>query len=73
VSTLDPAHVDRVLRELQAAEQKRQTVDPLLPTRLMMDRIAVDDFFRRIEHESGHNVDLIGAGIGAVVGMLTAD
>jgi hypothetical protein len=72
VSTLDPAHVERVLRELHAAAKKHQTVDPLLPARLLMDRMAVDDFFRRIEHESGRNVDLIGAGIGAVLGMLTA-
>ena len=72
VSTLDPAHVERVLRELHAAEEKRQTVDPLLPARLLMDRLAVDDFFRRIEHESGRNVDLVGAGIGAVLGMLAA-
>jgi hypothetical protein len=73
VSTLDPAHVERVLRELHAAEQKRQTVDPLLPARLLMDRLAVDDFFRRIDRESGRNVDLIGVGIGAVLDMLSAD
>lgn len=76
VSTLDPAHVDRVLRELRAAEDERGTVDPTLPARLAMDRMAVDDFFRRIEHESGRTVELgaavglVGAGIGVVLGML---
>ena len=70
VSTLDPAHVDRVLRELRTAEDKRQTVDPFLPARLVMDRLAVEGFFRQIEHESGRNVDLVGAGIGAVLEML---
>lgn len=74
VSTLDPANVERVVRELQAAEEKRHTVDPALPAHLLMDRIAVDDFFRRVQHESQGGldlgVDLVGAGIGAVLGML---
>jgi hypothetical protein len=78
VSTLDAAHVERVLRELHAAEEKRQTVDPMLPARLAMDRIAVDDFFRRIQRASDYGVDtttgldLVGAGIGAVLGMMGA-
>ncbi len=77
VSTLDPAHVDRVVRELRAAEERRRTVDPSLPARLAMDRMAVDGFFQRIERESGRSlaggggIDLVGAGIAAMVGMLT--
>jgi hypothetical protein len=76
VSTLDPANVERVVRELEAAEEKRRTVDPTLPARLVMDRMAVDEFFRRIHSESGRGLelgaglDLVGAGIGAVLGML---
>lgn len=76
VSTLDPTHVDRVLRDLRVAEDKRGTVDPTLPARLAMDRMAVDDFFRRVERESRTGVELdvavglVGAGIGAVLGML---
>ncbi len=77
VSTLDPAHVERVLRELRAAEEKRGTVDPTLPARLVMDRMRTAEFFRRIERESGGGVELgavgiglVGAGIGAVLGML---
>lgn len=77
VSTLDPQHVERIVRELRAAEEKRQTVDPTLPARLAMDRMAVDGFFRRIERESDRRIDLnagfdlVGAGIGAVLGMLS--
>lgn len=77
VSTLDPAHVDQVLRDLHAAEEKRGTVDPTLPARLAMDRMQVDELFRRIEHESGRGslelgagLGLVGAGIGVVLGML---
>jgi hypothetical protein len=76
VSTLDPAHVEHVVRELRAAEEKRHNVDPMLPARLIMDKLAVDDFFRRIQRDSGRGfevgggVDLVGAGIGAVLGML---
>ncbi len=79
VSTLDPAHVERIVDELRAAQAKRETVDPTLPARLVTDRMAVDDFFRRIQRESGRNVDLgggldlVGAGIGAVLGMLTGN
>ncbi len=79
VSTLDPAHVERVVRELRAAEEKRGTVDSTLPARLAMDRMATDRFFHAIERESGRSVDvqggvdLIGAGIGAVLGMLAGD
>jgi hypothetical protein len=76
VSTLDPAHVERMVGALKAAEEKRRSVDPTLPARLAMDRMAVDNFFQRIERESGRSVDvsvglgLVGAGIAAVVGML---
>ena len=79
VSTLDPRHVDRLVRELHAAEEKRQTVDPQLGMRLAMDRLAVDRFFHGIERESGRSLDgsvglsLVGAGIAAVVGMLAGE
>ena len=80
VSTLDPEHVDRMLGELRAAEERRHTVDPTLPARLAMDRLAVDRLFRQIERESGRaelevgvGLGLVGAGIAAVVGMLASD
>lgn len=77
VSTLDPMHVERIVRELRDAEEKRQTVDPALPARLAMDRMTTDRFFHAIERESGRNVDLqggvdlIGAGIGAMLDLLS--
>jgi hypothetical protein len=55
VSTLDPAHVDQVVCELRAAEERRRTVDPTLPARLVMDRMAVDRFLHGIERESGRS------------------
>lgn len=79
VSTLDPEHVERVVQALAAAAEKRRTVDPTLPARLAMDRMAVDRFFQRIERESGrsphvgHGIDLVDAGIGAVLDLLTGD
>jgi hypothetical protein len=78
VSTLDPKHVDSVVRELRAAETKRTTVDPTLPARLAMDRVAVHRFFDDVARQSGRELDsaaaigLVGAGIAAVVGMLTS-
>lgn len=79
VSTLDPQHVDRIVRELRAAEEKRQTVDPQLGVRLATDRLAVDRFFHSLERESGRSFDagagisIVGAGIAAVVGMLAGE
>jgi len=78
VATLDPANVERVVRELKAAEDKRHVVDPTLPARLAADRLEVDDFFRRIEGPSGGALEvgaafgLVAAGIGAVLGMLAS-
>lgn len=66
VSTLDPTHVDQVVRDLRAAEEKRSHVDPMLPARLAMDRLAVDGFFKRVERESGNTELVLGAGLVAV-------
>ena len=45
VSTLDAHQVDKIVHELQAAEAERQTIDPALPARLVMDRLDVDRFY----------------------------
>ena len=77
VSTLDPHHVDEVVRDLRAAEEKREHVDPTLPARLAMDKLEVDKLFQRVAHESdGGKLEvalgagLIAAGIAAVVDMM---
>ncbi|MBI5628758.1 MAG: zf-TFIIB domain-containing protein [Candidatus Rokubacteria bacterium] len=75
ISVLDSAQVERVVHELRAADERRQTADPLLPARLMMDRLAVESFFRKIEGESSadtSSLGLVGTGIAALVGMMTA-
>jgi hypothetical protein len=77
VSMLDPKHVDQVVRDLRAAEEKRSHVDPTLPARLVMDRLAVDGFFKRVERESGTTelalgAGLVAAGIAAVVEMMSS-
>ncbi len=75
ISVLDPAQVERVVQELRAAEERRQTVDPHLPARLVMDRLAVESFFRNVEgerHANASSLGLVGTGIAALVGMLTA-
>ena len=78
VSTLDPKHVDEVVRDLRAAEAKHDHVDPTLPARLAMDKLEVDKFFQRVQHESGSgklevalNAGLIAAGIAAVVDVIS--
>lgn len=76
VSTLDPTHVDQVVRDLQSAEKQREHVDPTLSARLLMDKLAVDRFFRDVEHRSSGTeialgAGLVAAGIAAVVEMMS--
>ena len=46
LSMLDPEQVQAVVRQLQAAEQRRTTVDPTLAARLVEDRRALEQAFR---------------------------
>jgi hypothetical protein len=74
ISVLDAAQVERIVQDLRAAEKRRQTVDPLLPARLVMDRRAVESFFRKLEgerHGDASGIGLVGTGIAAFVTMLS--
>jgi hypothetical protein len=82
VSLLDPRQLERTVAELQAAEERRRTVDPDLPVRLMMDRLRTERYFRRLEG-GGRLADLddvdladpfglVEAGVGAVARALRA-
>lgn len=73
VSVLDAQQVERVVRDLQAAEERRRTVDPQLPARLVMDRLAVESFFRSVDSgrsAPSSDLGLVGTGIAALVTML---
>jgi hypothetical protein len=84
VSTLDAEQVSRVVRELREAEEKRRTVDPALPLRLLHDRLEVERIFNRLRPDvtrlglpaspdPGVAVGLVEAGLDAVARWLKGD
>jgi hypothetical protein len=77
VSILDPGQVERVVAELRRAEEKRTSVDPALPLRLMTDRLAVEGLFQELDRRSAWSdiagsLGLVDAGLAAVAEFLTS-
>ncbi|HEU4367057.1 MAG TPA: zf-TFIIB domain-containing protein [Methylomirabilota bacterium] len=77
LSMLDPDQVQKVVGELQRAEERRTTVDPALPARLVTDRASIERAFRRVPGEVqrldlGASFGLVESGISALVRLLSA-
>jgi hypothetical protein len=79
VSMLDPHQVDTIVRGLKDAEAKRQTIDPALPARLVMDRLDVERLWQALDTPHGQSAEatvqvrlpgLLEAGIAAVADLL---
>lgn len=71
VSMLDPGQLERTVAELKAAEDKRQTVDPTLGARLVLDRLAVERSLGPTESAAGaRGHGLLDAGLDALLEML---
>lgn len=71
VSMLDPDQVEKTVRELQRAEERRTTEDPALAARLLMDRLEVSRLFRDLDL-GGRRRGLIETGIDVVASLLSA-
>ena len=76
VSIVDPRQIEKIVHDLQAAEAKRQTVDPKLSARLVMDQLEVDRLWHQLDSIHGRKVEarlpgLLEAGIAAVADLLT--
>ena len=75
VSILDPAQMEKMVAELKQQEAKRQTVDPMLPMRLMTERLDAEVLFKKLDRRSswaaGHGPDLLDIGIAAVAELLS--
>ncbi len=76
VSVVDPRQIEKIVHVLQAAEAKRQTVDPQLSARLVMDQLEVDRLWHQLDSIHGRKVEtrlpgLLEAGIAAVADLLT--
>ncbi len=75
VSIVDPRQIEKIVHGLQAAEAKRQTIDPKLPARLAMDQLEVERLWHRLDSIHGRSVEaripgLLEAGIAAVADLL---
>jgi Transcription factor zinc-finger len=76
LSMLDPEQVQAVVRQLQAAEQRRTTVDPTLAARLVEDRRALEQAFRAPTDlrslDLGGAFGVVEAGIAALASLMDA-
>jgi Zn-finger nucleic acid-binding protein len=75
LSMLDPDQVQKVVRELQRAEEHRTTVDPTFAARLVTDRATLEKAFREVPTEV-QRVDLtsfglVESGVSALVRLLS--
>lgn len=79
ISGIDPEQVQRALAQLQQQDLKRQSPDPALASRLMMDRLQSETFYDRLDRERHGRrgfgrrggFDLIDEGISAIIDLLT--
>lgn len=71
LSMLDAEQLQRTVAALDAAETRRLTIDPTLPARLTLDRLAVERTFREAGvAEERLDLGLVDAGLRAVVQAL---
>ena len=76
LSVLDAQQVQKIVDELRAAEEKRQSVDPTLPARLLMDQLEVERFYRQLDSAQSHHgarpqaAGLVEQGLAAIVDLL---
>jgi hypothetical protein len=66
VSILDASQVEKVVADLKQAEERRQTVDPTLAARLVMDRLAAERRWNQLELRPGWDAGVLGGGQGIV-------
>jgi Zn-finger nucleic acid-binding protein len=75
LSMLDPDQVQKVVRELQRAEEHRTTVDPTFATRLVTDRATLEKAFRDMPAEVQRmdltSFGLVESGVSALVRLLS--
>jgi hypothetical protein len=75
LSMLDPEQVQKVVRDLQQAEQRRTTVDPTVAARLVADRATLERAFRTIPGESGRldtgSFGFVESGLSALVALFS--
>jgi ribosomal protein S27AE len=78
IAMLDPEQLANTISELEAAEQKRQTLDPSLPLRLAHERLKAERVFTDIAanaraHPGGWtSLSLVDTGLSSIVHVLDA-
>jgi DNA-directed RNA polymerase subunit RPC12/RpoP len=75
IAMLDPHQFEMTLRKLQQEEKERQAGDPLLPTKLVLDRLKAESDWNRWTRQSNETsvtldfLDLVQEGITTVVDL----
>ncbi len=78
IAMLDPEQLAITISELEAAAQKRQTVDPLLPLRLAHGRLKAERVFAEMATKARAHVggwtslNLVDTGLSSIVHVLDA-
>lgn len=71
LSMLDPGQLERTVAELRAEEERRQTVDPQLAARLVLDRLTVERSLGPTQAPTGaRGHGLLDAGLDALLEVL---
>jgi Zn-finger nucleic acid-binding protein len=65
ISMLDPDQVKSTLAELQAADARRQQIDPALPLTLMAERLKTERVFEKARRTGGRSLHQSGTTSGA--------
>jgi len=74
---LDPQEVSHALRELQEEAARSKKIDPAAAARLIMDKLSVESFYKKLDAEHSTSVQtrvegpgLIEAGLGALADLI---
>jgi hypothetical protein len=68
---LDPAQLERTVAELRKADEARRTVDPLLPGKIMLDRLKTESVYARMgARQGGYTAGLLEVGLDLVADVL---
>jgi hypothetical protein len=62
LAMLDPKQLEKTVDELRKADEARRTIDPMLPAKLMLDRLKVESVYARMDSRGG-GLGALGEGL----------
>jgi len=59
---LDPTQLEKTVEALRQADDARRAIDPMLPAKLMLDRLKVESVYARMDSRGG-GLGALGEGL----------